>query len=126
MAEQAASIVETHAPATLALAGLAALAVAIGIGRFAFTPILPMMREDAGLSLAQGGWLASANYAGYLLGALWAAVQPARAAVAIRAGLVAIGIATLAMSLDVGMTGWAARRVDDMSQANVALTLRIN
>ena len=52
----------------IALAGLAALAVAMGIGRFAFTPILPMMLHDAGLSAASGGlsvagggWLASAN-----------------------------------------------------------------
>lgn len=41
----------------------------MGIGRFAFTPILPMMQAE-GLSLAAGGWLASANYAGYLAGAL--------------------------------------------------------
>jgi hypothetical protein len=39
----------------VALAGLIALAVAIGIGRFAFTPILPMMQEDAGVSMAMGG-----------------------------------------------------------------------
>ena len=110
MAEQAVSVDATRAPAALALAGLAALAVAIGIGRFAFTPILPMMREDAGLSVGGAGWLASANYAGYLIGALWAAAQPAHAAVAIRTGLVAIGIATLGMSLDVGMAGWAALR----------------
>ncbi|HEV8096429.1 MAG TPA: YbfB/YjiJ family MFS transporter [Burkholderiales bacterium] len=110
MAEQSLSIDAIRAPAALALAGLAALAVAIGIGRFAFTPILPMMREDAGLSVAEGGWLASANYAGYLLGALWAAVQRARTAVAIRTSLAAIGIATLGMSLDVGMAGWAALR----------------
>ena len=56
--------------AAVALAGLVALAVAMGIGRFAFTPILPMMQEDAGVSIAMGGWLASLNYLGYLLGAL--------------------------------------------------------
>ena len=62
----------------VAFAGLAALAVAMGIGRFAFTPMLPMMQDDAGVSLAQGGYLASANYLGYLAGALWA-MRPARA-----------------------------------------------
>src|SRR2546430_13524654 len=62
----------------VALAGLAALAVAMGIGRFAFTPLLPMMQDDAGISLAQGGYLASANYLGYLAGALLA-MRPARA-----------------------------------------------
>lgn len=101
---------EALAPAAVALAGLAALAVAMGIGRFAFTPLLPMMHEDAGLSVAEGGWLASANYIGYLLGALWAAWMPARAAVAIRAGLAAIGLSTLGMSLDTGIAGWVALR----------------
>ena len=57
---------------TVAVSGLAALAVAMGIGRFAFTPILPMMQADHGISVAQGGWLASANYLGYLAGSLFA------------------------------------------------------
>jgi MFS family permease len=73
----------------------------MGIGRFAFTPILPMMQEDAGLSLAAGGWLAAANYAGYLVGALTATRVPLSAPAAIRLALVTIGLTTLAM----GMTG---------------------
>ncbi len=46
--------------AAVALAGLVALAVAMGIGRFAFTPILPMMQEDAGVSIAMGGSFSAA------------------------------------------------------------------
>jgi len=94
----------------IALAGLAALAVAMGIGRFAFTPILPMMLQDAGLSVAGGGWLASANYLGYFAGALWAGAVRVRAPVAIRAGLAAIALTTLAMALDAGFAAWAALR----------------
>jgi len=93
----------------VALAGLAALAAAMGIGRFAFTPLLPMMQDDAGVSLAQGGVLAAANYFGYLLGALWAA-RPAQASTAIRAALSVVAVATLAMGIAEGMAAWIALR----------------
>src|SRR5258706_2699375 len=93
-----------------AFAGLAALAVAMGVGRFAFTPILPMMQQDAGLSVAGGGWLASANYLGYLVGALWAGATRVQASIAIRAGLASIGLLTLAMTLDAGFAAWAVLR----------------
>lgn len=99
-----------RSPGRTALTGLAALAMAMGVGRFAFTPILPMMQHDAGLTLAQGGWLASANYAGYLAGALWAAAQRVPAQRAIRGGLLAIGATTVGMALDGGFAYWLALR----------------
>src|SRR5947209_16736662 len=54
--------------------GVLALAAAMGIGRFAYTPILPAMEAAAHLDTAQAGLLAAANYAGYLVGALLIAV----------------------------------------------------
>lgn len=52
--------------------GVLLLVVAMGISRFAFTPILPFMRHDVGFSLEIAGFLASSNYIGYFIGALWA------------------------------------------------------
>ena len=63
-------------PAALALAGCLALAVAIGIGRFVYTPILPYMTTGIGLGKSEAGLVASANFLGYLLGALAAAWRP--------------------------------------------------
>jgi MFS family permease len=94
----------------IAGAGLAALAVAMGIGRFAFTPILPMMQQDAGLDIAQGGALASANYFGYLVGALTAATLRLAPANAIRVGLLAVGLSTLAMGVTHHSIAWLLLR----------------
>ncbi len=55
---------------------MVALAIAMGIGRFAFTPILPMMLADGVIDLAAASWLASANYLGYLAGAVGCTFQP--------------------------------------------------
>jgi predicted MFS family arabinose efflux permease len=90
--------------------GLIALAAAMGIGRFAFTPILPMMQADAGLSVVQGGWLASANYLGYFAGALSIMAMRWSTATAVRVGLVAVGAATLAMGLLSGFNTWLGLR----------------
>ena len=94
----------------VALAALVALAVSQGIGRFAFTPILPMMQVDSGLSVPEGGWLASANYLGYLVGALWAVRLRLAARTAIRTGLAVIGLSTLAMALRDGFALWVSLR----------------
>lgn len=53
-----------ESPATVALVGLVGLASAMGVGRFAFTPMMPLMQQAGTLSFAQGGSLARANYLG--------------------------------------------------------------
>jgi MFS family permease len=58
-----------------ALGGMFAIAASIGIGRFIYTPILPPMIEALGLSKASAGLIASANFTGYLCGAVLATVS---------------------------------------------------
>src|SRR3546814_2652403 len=99
--------------ASLAFSGLVALAVAMGIGRFAFTPLLPMMQNDAGLALTQGGWLASANYLGYLIGALAAGMLGFAPATLLRGGLLLVVITTALMGLTDTWPSWLVWRFID-------------
>ncbi|CAE6707621.1 hypothetical protein R69888_00973 [Paraburkholderia haematera] len=91
------------------------LAVALGIGRFAFTPLLPLMLHGSTfgqpqIDIQHGGWLASFNYAGYFAGAVGCAalrVEPARM---VRLGLVATVLLTLAMGVTSQFWVWAVVR----------------
>jgi predicted MFS family arabinose efflux permease len=88
-----------HSPVATALGGLIAMAVGIGIGRFVYTPILPTMLAGLGLSKATAGLIASANFAGYLVGALGAmrAALPGSRRTWLLGALVLSGVTTAAM-----------------------------
>jgi predicted MFS family arabinose efflux permease len=93
------------------LVGMLALASAMGIGRFALTPIMPLMQQDAGLTIAQGSWLAAGNYLGYLAGALACIAVPPRPAAAIRCGLWCVATFTLSMGLTRSPLFWFVFRM---------------
>ncbi|MDO4724819.1 MAG: YbfB/YjiJ family MFS transporter [Comamonadaceae bacterium] len=111
----------------VALAGLLALATAMGLGRFAFTPMLPLMVRDGLIDLRQGSWLATLNYLGYLLGALacmalpWLLRQPQRlkdwGAWLLLAGLAATAVLLLLMALPLAWLWPGARLLAGLASA---------
>lgn len=82
----------------------------MGIGRFAFTPLLPMMREDGLVSIADGGLLASVHFLGYWLGAVFAAKVPCPPKMLLRLSLLAIGVGTVAMGVTDDFRVWLVLR----------------
>lgn len=94
------------------LAGAVAMAVAMGLGRFYFTPILPAMMSGVPMGPAEAGYIASANYLGYLLGAVlaaygWAEGIERRVALS---GLLATALLLIAMSLTTNIVLFSAIR----------------
>lgn len=94
------------------LAGVFSQILCIGVARFAYTPLLPVMQQQTWMSEADGGWLAALNYAGYMLGALMAAsIHRIRLKDTLyRLGLVLAVLSTAGMALTDSFWAWAALR----------------
>ena len=90
----------------------AALAGAMGVGRFVFTPVLPLMEAQAHLTSAQASTLATSNYLGYLIGAVLGIMLPAlsRARLALRVSGVVLVVTLAAMPVTRDVAAWAALR----------------
>jgi predicted MFS family arabinose efflux permease len=92
--------------------GAFSLLLGMGVARFAYTPLLPQMQEQAGLGLAEAGWLAAINYVGYLSGAVVASLisDPALRNRLYRVGMVVAVLTTAMMGITTDPTVWAVSR----------------
>lgn len=92
--------------------GVLALLLCIGVARFAYTPLLPLMQAQAGLSDLSAGWLAATNYLGYMSGALLAAwlESPLWRRRLYSAGLIVGLLSTALMGLSANIWVWALSR----------------
>jgi len=92
------------------VAAIAALAVAMGIGRFAFTPLFPLMVRDGLLDSHAGAMLASANYLGYLAGALASSRMRIKPAPLLAFGLLGTVLITAAVGWTASLFWWSVLR----------------
>ncbi len=85
-----------------ALFGMLVLTLGMGLGRFLYTPMLPVMMAEGAFSFSQLSWIASGNYAGYLAGSLLfsfgAFHQPSRLRPFLLVSALASGLLILAMA----------------------------
>lgn len=93
-------------------AGVISLILLLGVARFAYTPLIPIMQDQTILNDLSAGWLAAINYAGYMCGALIAASVSNLMLkdTLYRAGLITAIITTAGMALAENTTVWAIMR----------------
>ena len=103
------------------LAAMLALAVAMGIGRFAFTPMFPLMLREGALRPADGALLAASNYLGYLLGALLVARVRGRIGLLFALGLAGTAVLTAGMGWTSTLGAWLLLRGAVGSMSAIAL-----
>lgn len=84
----------------------------VGIARFAYSPLLPMMQQYAKLGIVEGGWLAAINYIGYLSGAIIASfISDLQLKDKLyRLGLIVAVLSTVMMGLTDNFWLWAISR----------------
>lgn len=94
--------------------GILSVTVALGLGRFAYTMILPEMRLGLGLDYTETGLLATGNFVGYSVSALFSGLLAARfgARVVVACGAALVGVTMI-------LTGTAS----DLTTALVMRTL---
>lgn len=85
----------------------------MGLGRFVYTPILPLMQQQTGISPSSTAVVATFNYLGYFLGALALALWPrlTRSPLLLRASLVALVASEVAMVAVVNVPFWSVVRL---------------
>jgi len=94
------------------LAGLFSLMLTMGVARFSFTPLLPVMMDETFLNDFSGGWLASINYMGYMTGVLiTASISSLKLKFTLyRIGLIVAILSTIGMALAENYILWSVMR----------------
>lgn len=95
-----------------AFAGLGALLLGLGIGRFGYTPLMPVLIEQGWLSVGEAGYLGATNLFGYVFGSLLAASFARRVPVPrlTRISMVTVAVSLVACALPWGFVWFAPWR----------------